>query len=581
MAFVAAATAPDRRVFALAVLAAAAAARAQAPPPLETLASAWQPRNETVGNMPTISNFFGSATPSTDPLDALGLDVYDAFPFVGWLRTRLSARDPATGAEVIFAPNASRWLASRSERLAYAAGGGAAGPFAAVTAEVAHRPLFESAQTLISLTLRNGGAAPVTLGALQLAVTTGVRLVTEMSWVVPLPLADGSWACSGFVAADAAKTPAVFFLDSISRARLVVGTSPPPVSITGGGAPPPSCGANFNYGNVTIDVGGAWSLDVGMVPDVDVRNATAALLALLADPAAAAAASDAAWEARWQQAFTPGNSHFSGSAPLLTVDAGNASAAAVASFYYMSVLSVLTTERVNWRQSTLFSDCPRLYAVGQEGLAGGGAPAGRPLGGAAFWIWDEGYTSLLLSLLDPNAVRAYLRAILRSVDITTTNAIDLISGEPILPWPNGFGGGGFYAFNSLQLFTMASQYVTSTNDTAFLDERIGPASARVADTLLELALHWQSADADHDLLAEYSDDDGNYLECVPHYRGAIAALQGASVFMMRSVADMIDRLYARDAALGPWPAQLRALAANMSAVTRERLYVAGEGMWGE
>ena len=35
-------------------------------------------------------------------LDALGLDVYDAFPFVGWLRTRLSARDPATGAEVIW-----------------------------------------------------------------------------------------------------------------------------------------------------------------------------------------------------------------------------------------------------------------------------------------------------------------------------------------------------------------------------------------------------------------------------------------------------------------------------------------------
>jgi hypothetical protein len=52
-------------------LAHAASAAAPAPPPLESLASAWQPRNETVGNMPTVSNFWGSATPSTDPLDLI------------------------------------------------------------------------------------------------------------------------------------------------------------------------------------------------------------------------------------------------------------------------------------------------------------------------------------------------------------------------------------------------------------------------------------------------------------------------------------------------------------------------------
>ena len=49
--------------------------------------------------------------------------------------------------------------------------------------------------------------------------------------------------------------------------------------------------------------------------------------------------------------------------------------------------------------------------------------------------------------------------------------------------------------------------------------------------------------------------------------------------MMRSVADMIERLYATDALLGPWPAQLRSLAQNMSAVTRSRLYVTGQGIW--
>ena len=74
-------------------------------PSLESLASQWQDRNETIGNMPTQTNFWGSATPSTDPDDALGLDVFDAFPFVGWLRTRLGALD-SSGIEHIFAPNA-------------------------------------------------------------------------------------------------------------------------------------------------------------------------------------------------------------------------------------------------------------------------------------------------------------------------------------------------------------------------------------------------------------------------------------------------------------------------------------------
>ena len=556
-------------------LAHAASAAAPAPPPLESLASAWQPRNETVGNMPTVSNFWGSATPSTDPLDAMGLDVFDTFPYVGWLRTRLSARD-ASGASVLFAPNASRWLATRSERRAYASGGGG-GDFSAVTAEVAHRFLFESPRTLITLTLRNDGAAPVRLGALQLSLTSGVRLVPEMAWVVPLPTDDGSWACTGY--ASAPNVTSVFFMDSISRAREVIGTVPPPTSSTGGGAPP-SCWANLFYGDIVLPSGGSWTLNLGLVPDTSLSNATASLNSLLADPVGAAAASDAAWDARWLQAFTPGSGHYSGNAPLLTVPEGDAGAAAVASFYYMSVLTVISLERVSWRQSALFADCPRLYPIGQEGLSGGGAPAGRPLGGSAFWIWDEGYASLVLSLLDPDAVRAYVRAIIRAVNISTTNAFDLVSGEAILPWPDGFGGGGFYAYNAIQLFTMASQYVTATNDTAFLDERVGgPAAPRVADKLLELALHWQSFDADGDLLVEYSDDDGNYLECVPHYRGAVAGLQGGNVFMMRSVADMIDRLYPGDALLGPWPAQLRALAANMSAVTRARLYVAGEGEW--
>lgn len=540
-------------------------------PSLESLASQWQGRNETIGNMPTQTNFWGSATPSTDPDDALGLDVFDAFPFVGWLRTRLGALD-SSGIEHIFAPNASRWLATRSERRAYAS---TSAEFAAVTAEITHRFIFESSTTLISLILRNDGSLPTTLTNLQLSMTSGVRLVTEMSWVVPVPGDDGAFACTGYDSST--NYTSMYFMDSISRAREVIGTVPPPITSTGGG-PGPSCWGNLFYGNILLAPnGGMWNLSLVLLPGLDMKNLTLALNSLLADPNSLAIASDASWEARWQQAFTPNNGHYSGNAPLLILQGDDPIASAVASFYYMSVLTVLTTERVNWSHSAIYSDCERLYAIGQEGLAGGGAPAGRPLGGSAFWIWDESYASLILSLLDPNAVRAYLRALLRSVDISTTNAIDLISGEPILPWPDGFGGGGFYAFNAQQLFTMMTNYVTATNDTAFLNEVI--LGTRVADTLLALSLHWQKYDADNNLLIEYSDDDSHYLECVPHYRGAVAALQGGSVFMMRSVADMIDRLYSNDAVLAPWPVQLRALASNMSTVTRSIMYVSGQGLW--
>lgn len=554
-------------------------------PTLEALGSVWLGRNVTAGNMPTVTNFWGSSTVSSDPFDPLGVDTFDAFPFVGWLSTRMTAND-ANGTAWYFMPNASRWLAHRTERMA-----AAAGPFADVQAFVVHRFMFESGTTLVALMLRNTGPDPVRLGSLQLLINAGVRTVDGMAWVVPLPENDGSWGCGVLPGGDAAQTPVLRFLDAISTARLVVATAPPPQSFAvgrvagaggawGSGVSAP-CLGTAAYGDITLPPGGEWNLTLASVPGTNASAATAELLQVLAGDAgsAAAAASDAAWQARWEAAFTPGNAHYSGNAPVMT--ASEPGGAAAARFYYAAVLTLVTTERVHWPTSPVSADCPRLYAIGQEGLAGGGAPGGRPLGGSAFWIWDEGYASLTLSLLDPDAVRAYLRALLGGVDWTAANALDLLTGQPILPWPDGFGGGGAYFFNALQLFTMASNYVTATNDTAFLNERLGPQQARVVDTLVALALHWQAYDTDGDLLAEYSDSDQNYLECVPHYRGAVAALQAGNVAMMRSAADLIERLYPHDGPLSRWPpATLRALANNMTAVTLARLYLPGQGFWG-
>jgi hypothetical protein len=54
------------------------------------------------------------------------------------------------------------------------------------------------------------------------------------------------------------------------------------------------------------------------------------------------ALSAAAWEKRWEQAFTPGNPHFSGHLPTLTTTESGLS-----DIYYMSILTILSLERTN------------------------------------------------------------------------------------------------------------------------------------------------------------------------------------------------------------------------------------------
>jgi hypothetical protein len=119
----------------LLALAALPCALAQVPT-LEELGAAFLPANESAGNPPTVTNFFGSLALSSDPLDPLGVASFDAFPYVGWLRTRLTAED-GSGAQRVLAASASRWLAHRAERRA--GWPGAAADWAAVSASVAHR----------------------------------------------------------------------------------------------------------------------------------------------------------------------------------------------------------------------------------------------------------------------------------------------------------------------------------------------------------------------------------------------------------------------------------------------------------
>ena len=119
-------------------------ARAQVPA-LEDMGAVWLAANESSGNPPTQTNFLGASAITADPADALGVDSFDAYPYVGWLRTRVTALDDS-GAAVQLLPNGSRWLAHRTERRASwqpaGGGGGGGGALASVSARVDHRFLF-------------------------------------------------------------------------------------------------------------------------------------------------------------------------------------------------------------------------------------------------------------------------------------------------------------------------------------------------------------------------------------------------------------------------------------------------------
>lgn len=185
------------------------------------------------------------------------------------------------------------------------------------------------------------------------------------------------------------------------------------------------------------------------------------------------------WEERWQQAFIPGNGHFSGNLPLLsTEDAG------LNRVYYFGALMLVALERTNlglW---------PRVYTISQ------GNPnsviGAADMGGSGQFTWDLTFTANVLSLLDPTATKEVLRFI-----IASSNLAGPFAGWQH-PWlvpqtwdansaglgPNAtYSGGSEYRFDYYAAYVFISTYVRVTNDTAFLDEKLqdhtsGPPSLR-------------------------------------------------------------------------------------------------------
>lgn len=244
------------------------------------------------------------------------------------------------------------------------------------------------------------------------------------------------------------------------------------------------------------------------------------------------------WAARWQDMFTPGNSHFSGHLPTLVSNDEK-----LRDVYYRSLLTLLVLHRTNMKM------CDRVFVTSGERDKG------------VVFFWDTSMWSKVFALLEPKAMKQHARIFL-SCDPHRGPVYNMATGEQ---WD------GWYAANDSTIFTFVSEYINSTSDVAFLDEQVGDRT--VLEHIDALATNWQQLQRDKSkMLADYG-ENRNLLECAPTYVHRVPSFNAANVWMMRVAADLQEQRgnAARAAQLREW--------ANRCSQAVLALYKPGDGVW--
>jgi hypothetical protein len=218
------------------------------------------------------------------------------------------------------------------------------------------------------------------------------------------------------------------------------------------------------------------------------------------------------WENRWADAFTPGNKHFSGHLPIL-----KSSEAALIRNYYVGVWTMLALER------TQFPVHKRSFVTSGEREDG------------TQYYWDASMEATAWALLEPAGMRATLRRWLvqnprsgqasgYALDLRSIRGFDTTHYNRI----NG------YAFNACTIFKTIDEYLSVTNDHAFLDEKLENGKT-VIEMLDALATDWETLPKGHDGLANYGENN-NLLECAPAYINCVPSCNAQDIWMMRQTA---------------------------------------------
>jgi hypothetical protein len=209
------------------------------------------------------------------------------------------------------------------------------------------------------------------------------------------------------------------------------------------------------------------------------------------------------WEERWQAAFTPGNTHFSGHLPTLLTDDPK-----IRRVYYEGALAPLILCRSNLPAAKrCFVTCGPNWAV------------------TLMYFWDTEMWANAWAMLEPDSMKEVLAKWL-TLDSHGCYALDCVSGR---------GGGPWYAANDWSIFSCVDAYLGVTGDKAFLSQVIH--GKTVLQRLEDIATYYEQRPLTKDsLLAEYGGPE-NLLECTDGYVQGVASLNAANVHMLRRVAD--------------------------------------------
>jgi hypothetical protein len=218
------------------------------------------------------------------------------------------------------------------------------------------------------------------------------------------------------------------------------------------------------------------------------------------------------WNAELKAIFTPGNTRYSGSLPVLETKDED-----ILRMYFISILSVVYFKRDNPNS---------IYGRAYDTLM------------PKYWqtvtfIWDYALSSFIHALLDPQVMKKYLEQWML-LDIYNHFGTDYLTGSAV---------GNWYAANDFNMMVILNDYLCWTGNFDWLKNEIsdrtsGSKTKSVLDYIFQYATSWKRFKSASGL-ADYGEIN-NLLECVSTYIHEVASLNAANVFNMRTAGKILS-----------------------------------------
>lgn len=252
------------------------------------------------------------------------------------------------------------------------------------------------------------------------------------------------------------------------------------------------------------------------------------------------------WKEKWVDLYTPGNEFFSGNFPALETTDIKAERV-----YYISALTML------YLMNTNLPVMDRVVLTGGPGW-----------GGSIMFFWDTTSWRTIGATTDPEIMKENMIGWL-------TLDIDKYYGRDYL---SGIGVGNRYSANYWAIFQMLHEYLVVTGDYDFLYQEIE--GKNILTRMEEMAYNYKTLskegqpgyEGDVYKLADFGPNPRMLLEAVPTYIHTVPSFNAGYVGMLRSVADMHDKLGNKEKA-----EKMKQDAADMA--KRVLQLYAGDGTW--